>query len=40
MPFDVLVEFTPHLIGFSKGRYESTAVQVALTGIEHGVCGR
>jgi hypothetical protein len=36
----VLVEFAPHLIGFSKGRYESTSVQVALTGIEHGICGR
>ena len=40
MPFDVLVEFTPHLIGFSKGRYESTSVQVALTGIQHDICGR
>ena len=36
----MLVEFAPHLIGFSKGRHQPTSVQVALTGIEHGICGR
>ncbi len=36
----MLVELAPHLIGFFKDRHESTSVQVALTGIEHGICGR